>query len=227
MAYMPPISWFAAAAHSYTLSEDGRAVFYVEACESYQKQSYRNRCRVYSSQGAENLIVPVARGRSELPVREVKIDYSMPWHVRSKRAIVSAYKSAAYFDHYSEGIFSIMDSHLETLWELDMALIRYFNEKLGLNAEIRLTESFVQHAGGGKTPPLQNTMFSIPHVGEDLREVIHPKRDDPWANEKPYFQVFAQKHGFIPNLSIMDLLFNEGPDSLDYLLSGGVNASTA
>lgn len=210
---MPPISWFAAAAHSYTLSEDGRAVFYVEACESYQKQSYRNRCRVYSSQGAENLIVPVARGRSELPVREVKIDYSMPWHVRSKRAIVSAYKSAAYFDHYSEGIFSIMDSHPETLWELDMALIKYFNRSLGLNAEIRLTDSYVFCSDGEK----RGEASSMLQAGEDLRAVIHPKRSDPWANEKPYFQVFAQKHGFIPNLSIMDLLFNEGPDSLEYL----------
>lgn len=213
IAYFPPISWFAAAANSKTLSEDGRVVFYVEACENYQKQSYRNRCRIYSSQGAEDLIVPIVRGRSGLPIQEVRIDYSTPWVVRSKRAIISAYRGTAYFDHYSEDIFSIMDSRPETLWELDMALIRYFNDKLGLNAEIRLTESFVQGAGGDKTPPLQSTASSI----KDLRSEIHPKRQDPWACERPYFQVFAEKHGFIPNLSIIDLLFNEGPDSLEYL----------
>ena len=194
---MPPISWFSAAASSGTLSEDGRVVFCVEACENYQKQSYRNRCYFFSSQGRESLTVPIVRGRSELPVRDVRIDYSTPWVVRSKRAIVSAYKSAAYFDHYSDGLFAILDSMPETLWELDLALIGYFNEKLGLNAEIRLTEYYARDA-------------------QD-RAVIHPKKPDPWASKRPYFQVFAQKHGFIPNLSVMDLLFNEGPDSLDYI----------
>lgn len=210
-AYFPPVEYFAKIAEGFTLSpeEVKPSVIYIEACEHYQKQSYRNRCRFYAGDGVQNLSFPIVHeeGTYSLPITEIRIDWSTPWMVRTQRAIVSAYESSAYFDYYKDDLFSILDSHPGTLFEMNMRLLRFFLDKTGIRAEIRLTEEF--------TPPGSGI------YGEDLREVIHPKRTntilEDLALKKPYFQVFARKHGFISNLSIMDLLFNEGPDSILYL----------
>ncbi len=101
----------------------------------------------------------------------------------------------------------ILASKPETLLELNTALLRFFLNKIGIPADVRLTPHYVMPGDAS--------------FGEDFRERIHPKRPDTllqdWGLEKPYFQVFAQKYGFQPNLSVMDLLFNEGPDSMLYL----------
>lgn len=182
----------------------------IEACETYQKQSYRNRCRIYAAGGPQNLNVPVVHGGGtiSLPIREIRIDYSTPWLVRMKRAIVSAYETSAWFDYYKDDVFSILDGMPERLFDLNMELLRFFLKKAGIPADICLTDSYRR---AGEDVP-----------GEcDLRGVIHPKRPNGILAraglEKPYFQVFAGKHGFVPDLSIMDLLFNEGPESISYL----------
>lgn len=214
-AFFPPVSYFAAIAEDFTLSDDGVKSFIpsrvkIEACETYQKQSYRNRCRIYAAGGPQNLNVPVVHegGTSSLPIREIRVDYSTPWLMRMKRAIVSAYETSAWFDYYKDDIFDILDGMPERLFDLNMALLRFFLKKIGIPADICLTDSYRRV---GETVP-----------GEcDLRNVIHPKRlnDILVRNglEKPYFQVFAGKYGFVPDLSIMDLLFNEGSESISYV----------
>jgi hypothetical protein len=208
VAYFPPVEYFAAIARDFAIAANPSLV-YIEGSENYQKQSYRNRCRFYAADGVQTLSVPVVHenGTYQLPIREIKIDYSTPWLIRTQRAIVSAYETSAYFDYYKDDLFSIMDSHPERLFDLDMALIHFFLDKTGILADIRITDDFAP-AGSDK-------------YGLDLREAIHPKRSNNILKtlklEKPYFQVFAQKYGFIPNLSIMDLLFNEGPESIIYL----------
>ena len=210
IAYFPPISWFAAAVSGFVLSKGRAASFDVclEACEHYQKQSYRNRCRYYSSMGADTLTVPIIKGGCEPPIREALVDYSVPWLLHSERAIVSAYRSSAFFEYYKDELFGLLERRPDTLWELDLSIILFFMEKIGLPARINFTEEYLP-------------MDSYP-AGCDLRGVIHPKHEDYILTrlglEKPYFQVFALKHGFIPNLSIMDLLFNEGPNSISYLM---------
>ena len=219
-AYFPPISYFAAIAEEMEglvriKGEDRKSILsspllpsiiYIEACENYQKQSYRNRCHFYAADGIQSLSFPIVHegNTHKRPISEVKIDYSTPWILQHKRAIVSAYRTSAYFEYYQDELFAILDSKPERLIDLNTKLLEFFLEKTGIKAEIRMTESY----GGSEDC-------------EDLREAIHPKRpDDTLKNlklEKPYFQVFAEKHGFIPNLSIMDLLFNEGPDSIIYL----------
>ena len=207
-AYFPPVSWFAAVAKDLTLSPD-RVIpskVVLEASENYQKQSYRNRCRIYTSNGVENLSVPVVHegGTFRLPITSIKVEYTTPWILRTERALDSAYLTSAYYEYYRDEIFSILESRPETLWELDMRLTEYLLEKTGISAEISLTESY--------DPAPQ---------ADDYRDVIHPKRPNSILHdlqlEKPYFQVFAGKHGFIPDLSVIDLLFNEGPDSILYL----------
>jgi hypothetical protein len=208
VAYFPPVEYFAAIAKDFAIAANPSLV-YIEGCENYQKQSYRNRCRFYAADGVQTLSVPVVHenGTYQLPIREIKIDYSTPWLIRTQRAIVSAYETSAYFDYYKDDLFSLMDSRPQLLFDLDMALTRFFLEKVGIQADIRITQDFIPSGSN--------------EYGEDLREVIHPKRDNDILKklqlEKPYFQVFAQKYGFISNLSIMDLLFNEGPESILYL----------
>ncbi len=192
------------------------SVVYIEACENYQKQSYRNRCRFYAADGVQALSFPIIHegGTHKLPISEVRVDYSTPWLQQHQRAIVSAYRTSAYFEYYQDELFAIMDDRPERLIDLNMALLRFFIEKTGLAVDLRKTSEFspegiLTEGDGGVV------------VCDDLRESIHPKRPNSILAdlelEKPYFQVFSRKYGFKSDLSIMDLLFNEGPDSILYL----------
>lgn len=233
-AYFPPVSYFAAMAREFVLPplQQNRlqplvpSVVYMEACENYQKQSYRNRCHFYSASGIQSLSYPVVHrnGTHKIPIREIEIDWSTPWLQQHKRAIVSAYRTSAYFEYYQDELFEIMDRRPALLFDFNMSILRFFIEKTGLGIDLRFTEEYAL--------PAADSVLSLPfpsgghcHSGccRDLRETIHPKRPDTILEDlglkKPYFQVFAQKHGFISNLSIMDLLFNEGPDSILYLKS--------
>ena len=189
------------------------SVVYMEACENYQKQSYRNRCRFYAADGVQALSFPIVHesGTHKLPISEIKVDYSTPWIQQHERAIISAYRTSAYFEYYQDDLFEILDSRPETLFELNLALIRFFIEKTGIKVDLRLTSEYSR----------QGLVEDSSVQCEDLREVIHPKRPNSLLAsmdlEKPYFQVFARKYGFKSDLSIMDLLFNEGPDSILFL----------
>ena len=182
------------------------SVVYIEACENYQKQSYRNRCRFYAADGVQALSYPIIHegGTHKQPISEIKIDWSTPWLQQHERAIVSAYRTSAYFEYYQDELFAILESRPERLLDLNMELLKFFIEKTGIAVDLRLT-----------------TEYSRDVDMEDLRETIHPKRPNTilkdLALEKPYFQVFSRKYGFQSDLSIMDLLFNEGPDSILYL----------
>ena len=225
-AYFPPVSYFAAMAQEMgglSNRRDGDSslelapsVVYVEACENYQKQSYRNRCRFYAADGVQALSFPIVHegGTHKLPISEIKVDWSTPWLQQHERAIVSAYRTSAYFEYYQDELFAILGSRPEKLIDLNMAILRFFIEKTGLAVDLRLTTDFSRE--GSQIQP-DGTVLQC----EDLREKIHPKHPNTILRdmdlEKPYFQVFARKYGFQSDLSIMDLLFNEGPDSILYL----------
>ncbi len=203
-AYFPPVEYFALLARDMTLSAD-RVIpssAKIEACESYQKQSWRNRCLIMSASGTEMLQVPIVHGKSRL-ITDIRIEYSTPWVTRTERTLDSAYHTSAFYDHYRDGIFDILESREESLFELNMKIINYFLEKTGIACKITKTTDFEAE------------------TSDDWREKIHPKRQNSILEElgleKPYFQVFSGKYGFIKGLSIMDLLFNEGPDSILFL----------
>ena len=225
-AYMPPVSYFAAMAEEMDGLSNRRdgdssieltpSVIYIEACENYQKQSYRNRCRFYAADGVQALSYPIIHegGTHKLPISDIKIDWSTPWLQQHERAIVSAYRTSAYFEYYQDELFAILESRPERLLDLNTELLKFFIEKTGLAVDLRMTSEFSRE--GTQTGP-DGTLLAC----EDLRESIHPKRPNTILQdmklEKPYFQVFSRKHGFQSDLSIMDLLFNEGPDSILYL----------
>ena len=210
-AYFPPVSYLALLARDVTLSPDRVLPSHaqLEAWENYQKQSYRNRCRIYAADGPQDLNFPIVHDGNPfaLPVRQIRVDYSTPWLVRTQRAIESAYRTAPFFDHYRDGLFTLMDHRIEGLLDWDLALTRWCLQQLRLPVELRLTDRYTPQNSGV--------------YGEDLREAIHPKRPNgilaSLGLARPYYQVFAPKFGFIPDLSILDLLFNEGPDSILYL----------
>ena len=229
-AYLPPVSYLAAIAEEMDgLSNrtDGDSsleltpsVIYIEACENYQKQSYRNRCRLYAADGVQDLNIPVVHegGTHKLPISEIRIDWSKAWLQQHERAIISAYRTSAYFEYYMDEFFAIYAEKPENLIDLNTSLLRFMLDKTGIAADIRFTSEFSRDGiifpapGDNPTKEIHCT---------DLREVIHPKRPNSILADlklgKPYFQVFSQKHGFQSDLSAIDLLFNEGPDSIVYL----------
>lgn len=188
-AYFPPIEYFALLAKY--------SVFYLESCENYAKQSYRNRCRILTANGPMDLRVPIIHNGARL-ITEIEVDYGTPWLRQSEYAIESAYYNSPFFEYYKDELFAVLDKHPQTLWELNLNVILFFCRKIGIAPELRLTSDYVVSAE------------------QDYRNTIHPKVVSSYI-AKPYWQVFREKFGFVANLSIMDLLFNEGPESICYL----------
>lgn len=197
-AYFPPVEYFMAAACT------GRLL--IEGCGSYVKQTYRNRCRIYACDGVLSLTVPVSMPHGSKSEAEALIDYSKPWLQQHWRALVSAYRTSAFFEYYQDDIQEILASRPAHLLELDLRLTVLMLRLLGLRCEVGVTTDFV---------PVYDAGYL------DLRESFHPKKAVPeeFRNRlRPYYQVFSERYGFIPGLSALDLLFNEGPDAVSYLL---------
>ncbi|MBQ0078028.1 MAG: WbqC family protein [Bacteroidales bacterium] len=221
IAYCPPVEYFAILAE-YSARFPGRPV-YVEACESYCKQSYRNRCRILTSNGPEDLRIPIVHDGARL-ITDIKVDYSTPWVRQTEYAIETAYQSSPFLEYYRDGFFGILDSAPATLWDLDMALTRYFCSKVGLTVDFEATTDFVavlpSEPAAGPDAALSAELAAGPaaetFAGGDFRLSIHPKKPSSFR-PRPYWQVFREKLGFVGNLSIMGLLFNEGPESITYL----------
>lgn len=211
-AYFPPIEYLAAIANECRfnpgMTEVEPAVVYIEACEHYVKQSWRNRCRFYAADGAQTLNFPVRHEDFGKPISQMRIDWKTDWLTRHERAIISAYRTSPYFEYYQDELFAILDSRPELMLDFNTQILKFFLRKTGIPADIRFTSEWEAVTIEG-------------HKVTDLREAIHPKRPNSILKdlgvEKPYWQVFSPKYGFIPGLSIMDLLFNEGPDSICYL----------
>ena len=193
-AYFPPIEYFHVLACFPAVA--------VDACESYQKQSWRNRCTIYSAGGVQALQIPVCHDNIRSgSVRDIRIDYSREWLHQHRIAIISAYRSSPFFEYYWDGIDAILQSRPEKLFDLNTALTRHIAAEMELRCEILTTDSFVKDAGQ-----------------LDFRSRIHPKsKENPVFEPKPYYQIFSGKSGFISNLSILDLLFHEGPQAADFL----------
>lgn len=181
---------------------------YVEQYEHYQKQSYRNRCCIAGANGVLTLSIPVEKDHGrKMPIRDVKIDYSQAWQQNHWRAIISSYSSSPFFEYYADDIRPFYENRETFLFDYNLKLTELVTELLSVNVTIVLTDTYKVE-----------TRFPQ----HDYRQSISPKqrlaKPDLLFNPNNYFQVFAQRFGFIPNLSIIDLLFNEGPNALHHLL---------
>ena len=223
-AFCPPVEYFAVLA--------GYSSVFIDSGENYQKQTWRNRCRILTGSGPQDLMVPVVHG-SGRSITEIQVEYTTPWVVKFERAIASAYDSSPFFEFYRDEFFAILDSHPATLWELNRQITEWICRKIGIQAaegtpsEGRNTRGSIaggpSRRDGGVSPEgeLPKGECTSAAAQLDLREVIHPKRPNTILADMglghPYWQVFRERFGFTPGLSVLDLLFNEGPDSILWL----------
>lgn len=189
-AYLPPIGYFQ------LLCRHKQAV--VEQWETYPKQTLRNRTCILTANGVQLLSVPVIKPNGNHTLtRDIQISYSEAWHVQHWRAIMSAYNASPYFLYYRDALEAILMQRHERLLELNEALMRLVLRWLKLDCELQYS-----------------TKFTVPtHQDNDFR---YQPEAIPYQ-EKKYYQVFDTKYPFQPNLSILDLIFNMGPETMDYI----------
>jgi len=196
-AYLPPIDfWVAIIQHSEVL---------IEAHENYQKQSYRNRCRIMGPNAIQDLNIPIAKtGSSKIPITQVQIFDDGLWQKIHWKSIETAYNSSPFFLYYADYFSDLYTKKQAGLFDFNLEIIRSIFEILELDQKLETTQFFVKDYRDDAT---------------DLRSKIHPKQRSVFEEELavPYMQVFAERHGFVPNLSILDLIFNLGPETNSYL----------
>jgi hypothetical protein len=192
-AYLPPVEYFSVFSHA------GEVL--VEREENYLKQSYRNRCKILSGHGPQILSVPVYLGsQHKTSVKEIRIDYSKRWQQVHLGAITAAYGCSPYFQFYFESLEKIISGKNDYLIDLNMGLMESIVKMLKLKVKISYTTDF---------EPLKKD-------ANDFRYKISPKIKSAFL-VKEYLQVFDTGNGFVQGLSIIDLIFNKGPEAADYL----------
>lgn len=193
--YLPNAEYLSAIACSSTV--------YIEQFENYQKRSFRNRCFIGTSQGTLQLNIPLQSGKNEQqPIREVKIDNQQLWQRQHWRSLVTAYRSAPFWEYYSDSLAVFYQKKYDFLWDWNMDILNWLLQKLKINTEICFTNAY-----GG-----ENAAFSA-HLQNYQRQQysdFHPKA---------YTQLFSDRQAFLPNLSGIDILLCMGNLGLDYLKS--------
>lgn len=198
VAYLPPAEYF-----YYLMRAD---IIYIEQFETYPKQTYRNRCMIYSEKGAMPLSVPLTKPEgNHTKTKDVLILNREKWYLNHRRAIEAAYLASPYFLYYRDDLELFFTGQHENLFRFNLNLLNTLFKLTGINPKIKLTRNFVKK----------------PRELYDLRYAITPKKTATLNHFPEYIQVFSDRHGFVPNLSIIDVLFNLGPDTTDYLGSLG------
>ncbi len=175
-------------------------LFEVE--DNYQKQTYRNRFVIFGANGKQVLTIPVIHSgkRNKLKTKDIRIDYSTDWQKLHIRSLQSAYRSSPFFEFYEDDILPVFNKKYKYLLDLNFDSIQTISEFLQIEFHFQNTDSYVV----------------IIDEEKDFRNLANAKSDQKYDFQK-YTQVFDAKYGFIPNLSILDLIFNEGPNALMYL----------
>ena len=193
IAYLPPVEYFS------IISRADEVL--IEREENYLKQTYRNRCYILSAHGTQLLSVPVYLGSlHKTPVKNIRIDYTKRWQQVHLRAMIASYNSSPYFEFYFEKIEKIISKNHEFLFDLNLELTNSVLDILKIKKTISNTSNF----------------DPVGDMENDFRYKITPKEKSHFTLKK-YFQVFNNDEGFVPGLSIIDLLFNMGPEAVDYL----------
>ena len=193
LCYAPPVDQLAILAMDIPV--------FIESKENYQKQSYRNRCHILTSQGILPLVIPVVHQQGlPISIQEAKIDNKRPWAIQHWRSLISGYNKSpyfAYYKHYFEGLYL---NPPETLFDFNMQLLEVFCKIVKL-----------------ELPQLNTSWEEKPSHQIDLRSRFHPKHLNNEIDPLPYYQTFENANGFNENLSVFDLIFNEGPEACEYL----------
>lgn len=180
----------------------------IEAWENYPKQSYRNRTEILAANGPFNLVVPVKKTAHKILVTEAEIDYGKRWTELHWRAVMAAYGSSPYFEHYADDIRNLICSGHRYLFDLNMEALNILGKLMKIPLKFTITSEFEKKPDGIT----------------DLRNSIHPKKPHLF-HQQAYMQVFCDRFAFEPHLGALDLLFNMGPGCGEYLkahLTGNV-----
>lgn len=202
-AYLAPVPYFAAL-YSFRKA-------YIERYDHYMKQTYRNRCVIASADGPLALTIPVEKSsEGKCAMKDIRVSEHGNWRHVHRNAFVAAYKQSPFFDYYADEFNAFFDRKYEFLYDFNMELTQWLCEQIDIQPELVPTTEYMATCEGIL----------------DLREAIHPKKSAvdmaSFYRPVPYYQVFDSRHGFQPDLSIVDLLFNMGPESL-VVLRDGVN----
>lgn len=191
--YFGPIQWFQKLYRAERVE--------IEQWESFRKQTYRNRCLIATTNGIQALTVPVEHSDSPL-IKDIRLSDHGNWRHLHWNALQSAYGESPFFEYYQDDIRPFFEKHWEFLLDFNEAIRLKMCELIDIQPNVSYTKEFVS----------EENMASF-------RDVICPKhpQDDPDFTPRRYYQVYEQKHGFLPNLSILDLLFNMGPESIFFL----------
>jgi len=193
--YLPPVSYFSALnAQNYQ--------FLLEKEEHFPKQTFRNRTRIYSPNGPLDLFLPVIKGsKYHTKMKDVKISYDFKWQRLHWLSLESCYRNSPYFEYYEDDLAPFFQKKYDFLFDYNLETLEWIFKQLKKSPVLEFTTEYEK---------------DIP-AELDYRNKIQFKNAELIAPQKIYTQVFGEKHGFLPNMSIVDLLFNQGPQAKHYL----------
>jgi len=192
-SYFPTIEQMAVASQANTVV--------WEVADNYQKQTYRNRTYIAHSNGVLLLNIPIKHNKNgqRQKTNEVLVENDFPWQEQHWKSLQSAYRTSPFFEYYEDDLEPLFKEAVESLLEHNLKIYDVLADLIGIETKTSKTSSYIIH----------------PEI-DDYRYFINSKRKSEFITE-PYTQVLEANHGFLPNLSVLDLLFNEGPNSLSYL----------
>ena len=196
--YFGPIQWY---------QKLHRMPCIIEQHDHFVKQTYRNRCVIATANGTQTLTVPIERyDGMKCAMRDIRISDHGNWRHLHWNALMSAYGETPFFEFYADDLRPFFEKQHTFLFDLNLDIMHTMCQLLDVRPQVTLSEQYI-------------VLPSEDDAVVDFREAIRPKHPLPDAdfNPTPYYQVRAQRHGFLPNLSILDLLFNEGPEGIFYL----------
>lgn len=192
--YFGPVSYFAELLR--------HKQYHFEVWDSFPKQTYRNRCYIQAANGKLRLVIPISHDGAKV-FRDIKIQKNSLWHKEHYRSIMSAYRSSPYYEYYEDDLIPLFENPEKYLVDLNLKTMEFVNNKLklDLNLEANFTEDFEKNLPSN----------------EDFRNHFNAKKEPIPVEFPEYTQVFGERFEFMPDLSILDLLFNEGPAAKIYL----------
>lgn len=194
--YFGPVQWY---------QKLNRRKCVVERHDNFVKQTYRNRCIIATANGTQALTVPVERsGDAKCPMCDVRVSDHGNWRHLHWNALVSAYGDTPFFEYYADDVRPFFERRWRFLLDMNTDIMHTMCQLLDIRPDVAFTDGFADAYAMGC---------------DDMRDAIRPKHPlpDPSFEPRPYYQVRAAKFGFMPNLSILDLLFNEGPEAVLFL----------
>ena len=191
-------TYFPSISHYIAMIKADSVTFEME--DNFQKQTNRNRMYIYSPNGVQLLNIPVKHAvEKHQKYKDVRIENDFGWQKNHFKSLEAAYRTSPFFEYFEDDFRPLFEKKHEFLMDLNLEVFQLVNDSLGINIQPQKTTEF---------------FHEVPDYN-DFRHLVNGKKDTTQLEE--YTQVFNEKHGFINNLSILDLLFNEGRYAVDYL----------